>query len=197
MSGPRRRTGLALWLRIAQRRSGAPPGPAAPPPLAAASPKVAPEPTAHDHAMMARALDLARRAMALGEVPVGAVVFETATGRVLGEGHNEREGARDPSAHAEHLAMVRAAQNLGDWRLRGCTLVVTLEPCAMCAGLIVNARVERVVFGAMDPKAGACGSLMRLTEDQRLNHRVTPRAGVMAAECGAILREFFGRLRRR
>lgn len=150
-----------------------------------------------DHAMMARALELARRAMEQGEVPVGAVVYETATGRILGEGHNEREGARDPSAHAEHLAMVRAAQNLGDWRLQGCTLVVTLEPCAMCAGLIVNARVERVVFGAMDPKAGACGSLMRLTEDRRLNHRVTPLAGVMGAECGAILREFFGRLRRR
>jgi len=148
-----------------------------------------------DTRMMERALQLAREASSIGEVPVGAVVYETATGRTLAEGHNEREREKDPSAHAEHLAMVRAARARGVWRLSGCTLVVTLEPCAMCAGLIVNSRVDRVVFGAMDPKAGACGSLMQLTEDPRLNHRVTPIPGVMADECGEVLRDFFRRVR--
>ena len=148
-----------------------------------------------DTRMMERALQLAREASSIGEVPVGAVVYETATGRTLAEGHNEREREKDPSAHAEHLAMVRAARARGDWRLSGCTLVVTLEPCAMCAGLIVNSRIDRVVFGAKDPKAGACGSLMQLTEDPRLNHRVTPIPGVMADECGEVLRDFFRRVR--
>jgi tRNA(Arg) A34 adenosine deaminase TadA len=102
---------------------------------------------------------------------------------------------KDPSAHAEHLAIRAACRAIGDWRLNDCTLVVTLEPCAMCAGLIVNARVGRLVYGASDPKAGAAGSLMRLTEDERLNHRVTPIGGVMAEECGGVLREFFRGLR--
>ena len=109
--------------------------------------------TDRDRAMMRRALELADEAASMGETPVGAVVFETATGRVLGEGANRRETDRDPSAHAEHLAIVRAARALGDWRLNACTLCVTLEPCPMCAGLIVNARVGRVVYGADDPKA--------------------------------------------
>jgi len=144
-----------------------------------------------DVAMMRRALGLARDSAAMGEVPVGAVVYRTATGEVLGEGANRREVDKDPSAHAEHLAMVRAAKGLGNWRLTDCTLVVTLEPCPMCAGLIVNARVGRVVYGARDPKAGAMGSLMRLTEDARLNHRVVPVEGVLAEESAGMLRSFF------
>lgn len=181
----------SIWSRMA-RREAAVDGPRAACPLVDGGP-----PSAVDVRTMVRALELAREAMSLGEVPVGAVVYETATGRTIAEGHNQREGEKDPSAHAEHLAMVRAARAIGDWRLRGCTLVVTLEPCVMCAGLIVNSRVDRVVFGAMDPKAGACGSLMRLTEDARLNHRVVPIRGVMAEECGEVLREFFRRVRSR
>lgn len=130
-------------------------------------------------------------AAAIGEIPVGAVVYETATGRLLGEGHNLRHVDKDPAAHAELIAIRAAARALGDWRLNACTLVVTLEPCPMCAGLIVNARLGRVVYGCADPKAGACGSLMRLTEDPRLNHRVTPIAGVLGDESSAMLREFF------
>lgn len=140
---------------------------------------------------MRRALELARMAAAIGEIPVGAVVYESATGRPLGEGHNLRHVDKDPAAHAELIAIRAAARALGDWRLNACTLVVTLEPCPMCAGLIVNARLGRVVYGCPDPKAGACGSLMRLTEDPRLNHRVTPVAGVLGDESGAMLREFF------
>jgi tRNA(Arg) A34 adenosine deaminase TadA len=175
---------MGWWSRLSQRIA-----PASPAPTPAGA-------TPTDLAMMRRALELARDAAALGEVPVGAVVYRTATGEVLGEGHNRREVDKDPSAHAEHLAMVAACRAAGDWRLNDCTLVVTLEPCAMCAGLIVNARVGRLVYGASDPKAGAAGSLMRLTEDPRLNHRVTPVAGVMAEECGAVLREFFRKLRK-
>jgi tRNA(adenine34) deaminase len=153
--------------------------------------------TAADVAMMRRALALAREAAAIGEVPVGAVVYETASGGVVGEGYNRREIDHDPAAHAELIAIRRAAEALGDWRLSGCTLVVTLEPCAMCAGLIVNARVGRLVYGAADPKAGATGSLFRLTEDPRLNHRVRPIAGVLAEECAGLLTGFFRDLRAR
>lgn len=149
-----------------------------------------------DLAMMRRALSLARRAARAGEVPVGAVVYETATGRILGEGFNRRELDKDPTAHAELLAIREAAFTLGDWRLNHCTLAVTLEPCPMCAGLIVNARLGRLLYGATDPKAGAAGSLMRLTEDPRLNHRVTPIAGVLADEAAALLKQFFADLRR-
>ncbi len=147
--------------------------------------------TPTDLAMMARAIALARAAAATGEVPVGAVVYETETGRVLGEAHNRRHLDKDPTAHAELLAVRQAAMAVGDWRLNHCTLVVTLEPCAMCAGLIVNARLGRVVYGCADPKAGACGTLMRLTEDSRLNHRVVPIGGVMGEECAGVLRDFF------
>lgn len=153
--------------------------------------------TERDRAMMSRALELAAHAASLGEVPVGAVVYETATGRVVAEGYNRREMDHDPSAHAEHIAMVQAAKVRGDWRLTGCTLVVTLEPCAMCAGLIVNARTERVVFGAMDPKAGAVASLYQLLENPRLNHRVRAIAGVEAEASGRLLRTFFKELRSR
>ncbi len=144
-----------------------------------------------DLEMMSRALGLARAAAVAGEVPVGAIVYETDSGRILGEAHNRRHLDKDPTAHAELLAIRQAALAVGDWRLNHCTLVVTLEPCAMCAGLIVNARLGRVVYGCPDPKAGACGTLMRLTEDARLNHRVTPIAGVMEAQCAAVLQEFF------
>ncbi|MDP9466858.1 MAG: tRNA adenosine(34) deaminase TadA [Actinomycetota bacterium] len=139
---------------------------------------------------MASALDLARLAPANGDVPVGAVVV-TSDGTVVGTGHNEREGAGDPTAHAEVLALRAAASALGSWRLTGCTLVVTLEPCTMCAGALVLARVDRVVYGAADPKAGAAGSLWDVVRDRRLNHRPEVVAGVLAEPCSAVLRAFF------
>lgn len=154
-----------------------------------------PAPGQFDDAMMRRALELARQAAAMGEVPVGAVVFETAAGRVLGEGANRREIDKDPLAHAELLAIAGAAKALGDWRLNACTLVVTLEPCPMCAGAIVNARVGRLVYAAADPKAGACRSLFRLADDPRLNHRVEVAPGVRSEESAALLKAFFRSLR--
>ncbi len=138
---------------------------------------------------MTEALCLAREAAAAGEVPVGAVaLFE---GRVVGRGANRRESARDPTAHAELLAIQEAARALGRWRLAGVTLVVTLEPCAMCAGAMVLARIDRLVYGASDPKAGAVGSLMDLSSDPRLNHRFAVERGIRADECGELLRTFF------
>lgn len=147
--------------------------------------------TETDVRMMRRALELAAQAAAIGEIPVGAVVYETATGKTLGEGFNLRHTKRDPTLHAELIAIRAAAEAVDDWRLNHCTLVVTLEPCPMCAGLIVNARLGRVVYGCTDPKAGACGSLMQLTMDQRLNHRVEPIAGILAAESADMLKDFF------
>ncbi len=138
---------------------------------------------------MRQALALAREAGARGEVPVGAVaVFED---RVVGRGANARESARDPTAHAELLAVQEAARTLGRWRLTGVTLVVTLEPCAMCAGAMVLARIDRLVYAASDPKAGAAGSLMDLSADPRLNHRFPVERGVLADEAGELLRAFF------
>jgi tRNA(adenine34) deaminase len=116
-------------------------------------------------------------------------------GSVLSRGHNDREGSGDPTAHAEVVAIRAAARALGSWRLEGCTLVVTLEPCTMCAGAIVLARVDRVVYGALDPKAGAAGSLWDVLRDRRLNHRPEVLPGVLADECGAVLRRFFERQR--
>ena len=142
----------------------------------------------HDEAMR-EALALARDAAARGEVPVGAVaLFE---GRIVGRGANAREAARDPTAHAELLAIQAAARALGRWRLTGVTLVVTLEPCAMCAGAMVLARIDRLVIGASDPKAGAAGSLMDLSQDPRLNHRFPVERGVLDEECAELLRAFF------
>ena len=138
---------------------------------------------------MREALALARAAAAAGEVPVGAVALYD--GSVVGRGANRREGARDPTAHAELLAIQEAARSLGRWRLSGVTLVVTLEPCAMCAGAMVLARIDRLVYGAPDPKAGAAGSLLDLTQDPRLNHRFPVERGVMEDACGDLLREFF------
>jgi tRNA(adenine34) deaminase len=136
------------------------------------------------------ALVEARMALGLGEVPIGAVVLSP-SGEVIAAGHNERETAHDPTAHAEVLALRRAGEVLGSWHLDGCTLAVTLEPCTMCAGAIVLSRVERLVFGAWDPKAGAVGSLRDVVRDSRLNHRPQVVGGVGEDECSALLAEFF------
>ena len=138
---------------------------------------------------MQEALGEARLAAAGGDVPVGAVVL--VDGQVVGRGHNERERRQDPTAHAEVIALQEAAHAVGSWRLNGATVVATLEPCPMCAGALVAARVERVVFGAVDPKAGACGSLYNLCADPRLNHELDVVAGIRAGECSALLQEFF------
>ncbi|WP_414720984.1 tRNA adenosine(34) deaminase TadA [Streptomyces sp.] len=139
---------------------------------------------------MRLALAAADEAARAGDVPVGAVLLGP-DGAVLATGHNEREATHDPTAHAEVLALRRAAERLGEWRLTGCTLVVTLEPCVMCAGALVQARVDRVVFGAVDEKAGAAGSLWDLVRDRRLNHRPEVILGVLAQECSAQLTAFF------
>lgn len=174
-----------LWLAISRQRPAPPP-------------KSSPfTPGPFDQTMMDRALSLAHEAAAIGEVPVGAVVFHSTTGKVLGEGFNHRETDHDPAAHAELLAIRQASTRLGDWRLNDYSLAVTLEPCVMCAGLIVNARVGRLIFGAMDPKAGAVGSLYHITQDPRLNHRVVPISGVLATRSAAILRTFFAAVRTR
>lgn len=140
---------------------------------------------------MRLALDEAGRAVRGGDVPVGAVVLSGDGTTVLGAGHNEREATGDPTAHAEVLAIRRAAARTGQWRLSGCTLVVTLEPCTMCAGAIVLSRVDRVVYGARDEKAGAAGSLWDVVRDRRLNHRPEVIEGVLADECAALLTDFF------
>lgn len=143
---------------------------------------------------MRRALAAAERAAGLGEVPIGAVIVRG--GELVAEAHNRREIDADPLAHAELLAIRRAARRIGGWRLTGCTMYVTLEPCAMCAGALVNARVERLVYGAADPKAGFCGTLGDLARDPRLNHRLEVVGGVLAEESAELLRRFFDRLRR-
>jgi tRNA(adenine34) deaminase len=145
-----------------------------------------------DHpALMDLALAEARRALDHDDVPIGAVVVRDADGAVVGAGHNERELRQDPTAHAEVLALRRAAEALGSWRVLDCTLVVTLEPCAMCAGAIVLSRVPRVVFGCTDPKAGAAGSVLDVLAEERLNHRPEVVGGVRAEECATLLRDFF------
>ncbi len=142
---------------------------------------------------MQTAVEYARRAAAAGEVPVGAVVVSG--GQVVGAAGNQREATGDPTAHAEILAMRQAAAALGTWRLSGATLYATLEPCPMCAGALVAARIDRLVFGAADPKAGACGSLYNLCADPRLNHELTVVPGVREAECAALLRDWFAHRR--
>jgi tRNA(adenine34) deaminase len=142
-----------------------------------------------DRLMMSRAIELAREASVLGEVPVGAIIVRE--GRILTQAFNLRETLHDPTAHAERLAITLAGRALQSWRLEGCTLYVTLEPCAMCAGAIVQSRIARVVYGATDPKAGACKSLYRLVRDPRLNHRAEVTSGVLERECGEILSLFF------
>ena len=141
--------------------------------------------------LMRQAIALAREAAAAGEVPIGCVVVDDLTGAVFGRGSNRRETDHDPTAHAEVIALRQAARARGHWRLTDCTLVVTLEPCPMCAGAIVNARVPRVVYGCDDPKAGAARTLYQLCDDPRLNHRATVVPGVLADECAELLRDFF------
>jgi tRNA(adenine34) deaminase len=149
-----------------------------------------------DHDAIGLALDAARHAGAAGDVPIGAVVLDP-NGQVIASAHNEREAVHDPTAHAEVLALRRAGAVLGSWQLAGCTLAVTLEPCTMCAGAIVLARVPRVVFGAWDPKAGAAGSVWDVLRDRRLNHRPEVVGGVRADECAGVLDEFFAARRDR
>ena len=142
-----------------------------------------------DQRFMRQALDLAVQAMEEDEVPVGAII--THGNKVVGAGWNQRESLNDPTAHAEMIAITQAAAAISSWRLENCTMYVTLEPCPMCAGAILQSRVSRVVYGATDPKAGAVDSLFRMLDDPRLNHRSDVTAGVMAADCGAILTHFF------
>jgi tRNA(adenine34) deaminase len=144
-----------------------------------------------DEDLMRLALDQARLALPLQEVPIGCVIREDATDTIIGRGFNRRETDHDPTAHAEMLAMRLAARHLGSWRLVGCTLVVTLEPCPMCAGAIVNARIRRVVYGCADPKAGAMRTLYQIGDDRRLNHRAQIIEGVLAEECAQLLHDFF------
>ena len=148
---------------------------------------------AQDEKWMREALLLARQAEAAGEVPVGAVLVKD--GALLGSGWNQSIGAHDPTAHAEVMALRAAAKSVGNYRLTGSTLYVTLEPCAMCAGAMVHARVARLVYGAADPKTGAAGSVFDLTRTDKLNHRLEVVGGVLADECGGLLREFFSRRR--
>ena len=147
-----------------------------------------------DSLFMMRALQLADQAASEDEVPVGAIVVHG--NRVIGSGYNQREALNDPTAHAEMIAITQAAASLDSWRLEDCTLFVTLEPCPMCAGAIVQARVPRVVYGARDPKAGAVDSLFRLLDDPRLNHRASVTGGVLGEQCGMLLSEFFAAKRR-
>jgi tRNA(adenine34) deaminase len=144
---------------------------------------------------MLAALEQARKAQAAGEVPVGAVVVQD--GAIVGAGFNASISRHDPTGHAEILALRDAAAKLGNYRLPGCELYVTLEPCAMCVGAMLHARIARLVYGAADPKTGACGSVIDLFSEPQLNHHATVTAGVMAEECGALLREFFAERRAR
>lgn len=147
-----------------------------------------------DMVYMEMAIEQAIAASESNEVPIGAII--TRHGRVIAAAHNQREQLRDPTAHAEMIAITQAAESIGDWRLDGCSLFVTLEPCPMCAGAIVQSRISRVVFGALDPKAGAVASLFQLLGDARLNHRAEVVQGVLAERCGGLLSDFFARQRR-
>lgn len=142
-----------------------------------------------DEKYMRVALGEARAALDHGDVPIGVAIVRD--GVVIARAHNQRELLNDPTAHAEIIALTQAASALGAWRLTACTVYVTLEPCVMCAGALVLARVARLVYGAIDPKAGACESLYRIPEDERLNHRIPVTRGVLAEECGDLLRDFF------
>ncbi|MGD0461396.1 MAG: tRNA adenosine(34) deaminase TadA [Tepidisphaeraceae bacterium] len=144
-----------------------------------------------DCSLMQQAIAEATAAGAMEEVPVGCVVLHRPSDRIIGRGHNRRNIDADPTAHAEILALRDAAATLGHWRLMDCTLAVTLEPCPMCAGAIVNARVGRLIYGCDDPKAGAVRTLFQLCDDPRLNHRVEIAGGILADSCGQLLRDFF------
>ena len=144
---------------------------------------------------MRRAMQAADQALKQREVPVGCVIVHE--GHIIGKGFNQREALQDPSAHAEMIAITAAASHLGSWRLENTQLYVTLEPCPMCAGAILLARIAEVYFGAYDPKAGCCGTLMNLLEDKRFNHQPQVQGGILADECGAMLTEFFRAIRQR
>lgn len=148
----------------------------------------------YDEEMMLKALELAKKAYSMGEIPVGAIVVD-GDGNIIGEGYNRRESDNSPTAHAEMLAIEKAAETLGHWRLSECTLYVTLEPCPMCAGAIINSRLKRVVYGAFDDKGGACASVVNLFE-LPFNHKPLVRSRVLEKECGEILTEFFYNLRK-
>lgn len=149
----------------------------------------------HDEPFMLLALEEAKKAAEIGEVPIGAVIVRN--GEVIGKGHNLRETTKDPTAHAEMIAIKEASKHLGGWRLLDSALYVTLEPCPMCAGAIVQSRIDRVVFGVSDPKAGCAGTLMNLLQEDRFNHRVEVTSGVLAESCSGILKDFFRQLRDR
>jgi tRNA(adenine34) deaminase len=140
---------------------------------------------------MRHALAEAHKARAFDEVPIGCVIVHEPSGQIVGRGYNRRQSDRDPTAHAEIFALREAAKNLNDWRLVDCVLVVTLEPCPMCAGAIVNARAAKLIYGCDDPKAGAVRTLFQLCEDSRLNHRVEVIGGILGGECARLLQEFF------
>ena len=146
-----------------------------------------------DEDYMKLAIKEAKRAFAKEEVPIGAVIVKN--GKVIAKAHNLKESAQDPTAHAEILAIRQAVDKLGGWRLLGCTLYVTIEPCAMCAGALVESRVERLVFGAAEPKSGAAGSLFNLTANQKLNHRLEVESEVLETECKKLMKIFFKKLR--
>ena len=146
-----------------------------------------------DERMIRQAIIEAEKALEVGDVPIGAVIVHEE--RIIGRGHNQRELLQDPTAHAEIIALTAAASELGTWRFMGCTIYVTLEPCPMCAGALVQARIDRLVYGADDPKAGACGSVYNIVEDDRLNHLVKVDRGIMADECAQLLRDFFAQQR--
>ena len=146
-----------------------------------------------DEELMLKALELAKKAYELGECPVGAIVVDK-DNNVIGEGYNLRETNQSPTAHAEIIAIEQAAKALGKWRLSDCTLYVTLEPCPMCAGAIINSRLKRVVYGAFDDKGGACASLLNLFE-YPFNHKPLVRSRILSEQCGQILTDFFGKLR--
>jgi tRNA(adenine34) deaminase len=143
------------------------------------------------HHWMLEAVAQAEAALALGEVPIGCVIVHDPTQTIVGRGHNRRETDRDPTAHAEILALRNAGHAIGHWRLLDCTMYVTLEPCPMCAGALVNARLPRLVYGCDDPKAGAVRTLFQICEDARLNHRVEVQGGILADRCASLLTEFF------
>ena len=142
---------------------------------------------------MEEAFQEARKAAAEGEVPIGAVIVRE--GEIIARAHNKTEQDKDPTAHAEMLAIREAATHLGGWRLTGCSMFVTTEPCSMCAGAIVWSRIEKLYIGTMDPKAGACGSLMNIPQDSRLNHYVEIETGLMREECAGLMKDFFRKLR--
>ncbi len=144
---------------------------------------------------MREAIGCARMALEKEEVPIGCVIVHLPSGKIIGRGFNQRESQNDPTAHAEILAMREAGHALKHWRLLDCALVVTLEPCPMCAGAIVNARIPKLIYGCDDPKAGAVRTLYQICEDERLNHRVEVTSGILAEECGELLKDFFRRQR--